>query len=46
MHVRDEIDKIDGRLLTGSTSTNTLRVVALLEHTVDTADGELETSAG
>ena len=28
---------------TGSTSTNTLSVVALLQETVDTTDGELET---
>ena len=31
---------------TGSTSTNTLGVVTLLQETVDTADGELEAGLG
>ena len=31
---------------TWSTSTNSLSVVALLQQTVDTTDGELETSLG
>ena len=34
----------DGGLVNGGTRTNTLGVVALLQETVDTADGELESS--
>jgi hypothetical protein len=36
----------DGSEVDGSTSTNTLSVVALAEQTVDTADGEGETGLG
>ena len=33
----------DGSEIDGSTRTNTLGIVATLEHTMDTTDGELET---
>ena len=36
----------DGGQVDGSTGTNTLGVVALAEQTVDTADGERQTSLG
>jgi hypothetical protein len=36
----------DGSQVDGSTGTDTLGVVALAEETVDTADGERETSLG
>ena len=36
----------DGSLVDGGTGANTLGVVALLQETVDAADGELESSAG
>ena len=36
----------DGSEVDGSTGTNTLSVVALAEQTVDTTDGERETSLG
>jgi hypothetical protein len=36
----------DGREVDGSTGTHSLGVVSLLEETVDTTDGELETSLG
>lgn len=36
----------DGSEIDGSTSTDTLGVVALAEQTVDTADGECQTSLG
>jgi hypothetical protein len=36
----------DGSKVDGSTGTHSLGVVALLEETVDTTDGELETSLG
>jgi hypothetical protein len=36
----------DGSQVDGSTSTNTLSIVALAEETVDTADGESETGLG
>ena len=36
----------DGSQVDGSTSTDTLSIVALAEETVDTADGEGETSLG
>lgn len=36
----------DGSEVDGGTSTNTLSVVALLEETVDTTDGELKSGLG
>src|SRR5690348_4921711 len=36
----------DGSQVDGSTSTDTLSIVALAEETVDTADGESETGLG
>jgi hypothetical protein len=36
----------DGREVDGSTGTHSLGVVALLEETVDTTDGELKTGLG
>jgi hypothetical protein len=36
----------DGSQVDGSSSTHSLGVVSLLEETVDTADGELETGLG
>ena len=43
--LRSEVLK-DGGQVHGSTGTNTLGVVALAEETVDTTDGESETSLG
>jgi hypothetical protein len=44
-----ELENLSGKVfkdrgeVDGCTSTDTLRIVATLEHTVDTTDGELET---